>query len=158
MRRAGLRAFALLAAGVLAGCAAIPADPGGTLDRVRGGELRVGVTERPPWVEFPESGDPAGDEPDLVEEFARTLNADVSWVQGSEHKLVAELEHGVVDLVIGGIPSDTPWSEQAGMTRPYRSATDEHGGQLELVMLVRNGENGFLLELDRFLLTAEGIG
>jgi ABC-type amino acid transport substrate-binding protein len=147
---------ALLGMVSLGGCAGIPTDPHGTLSRVSGGELRVGVTERSPWVELPEGGEPQGIEPELVRQFAERLDAEIRWVEGSEQKLVDDLEHGVVDLVIGGIPADTPWSEQAGMSRPYRSATDEHGQPLEPVMLVPNGENAFLLELDRFLLSREG--
>jgi ABC-type amino acid transport substrate-binding protein len=122
---------------------------------VSGGELRVGVTERPPWVELPEGEEPQGIEPELVRRFAERVDAEIQWVEGSEQKLVGDLEHGVVDLVIGGIPADSPWSEHAGMSRPYRSATDEHGQPLAPVMLVPAGENAFLLELDRFLL-AEG--
>jgi ABC-type amino acid transport substrate-binding protein len=139
----------------LGGCAGIPADPEGTLARVSGGELRVGVTERTPWVELLEGGEPEGIEPELVRRFAEQLEAEVVWVEGSEQKLVDDLEHGVVDLVIGGIPAGTPWSEHAGVTRPYTSATDEHGQPHEPVMLVPTGENAFLLELDRFLLSQE---
>jgi ABC-type amino acid transport substrate-binding protein len=137
-------------AGALAGCTAIPADPDGTLDRVRGGELRVGATERPPWVALTD-GPPEGTEPDLVLRFAERLDADVRWVTGSEQQLVGDLEDGELDLVIGGIPADSPWSEHAGMTRPYVTDTDERGRPLDLVMLVPNGENRFLFELERFL-------
>jgi ABC-type amino acid transport substrate-binding protein len=147
-------ALALSLTLVSSGCG-VPADPDGTLSRVSGGELRVGVTERPPWVELPEGAEPQGIEPELVRQFAEQLDAEVSWVEGSEQKLVGDLEHGVVDLVIGGIPADTPWSEHAGITRPYASATDEHGQPHEPVMLVPIGENAFLLELDRFLLSQE---
>lgn len=140
---------------MLGGCAGIPADPDGTLARVSGGELRVGVTERPPWVQLPESGEPQGIEPELVRRFAAQLGADIRWVDGSEQKLVGDLEHGAVDLVIGGIPADTPWSDRAGLSRSHHSTTDEHGQPLEPVMLVPTGENAFLLELDRFLLSQD---
>jgi ABC-type amino acid transport substrate-binding protein len=123
---------------------------------VSGGELRVGVTERPPWVELPDGGQPQGIEAELARRFAEQLDAEIRWVEGSEQKLVGDLEHGAVDLVIGGIPADTPWSEHAGVSRPHSSATDEHGQPLEPVMLVKNGENAFLLELDRFLLSPRG--
>jgi polar amino acid transport system substrate-binding protein len=39
---------ALLILAVAAGSCGIPRDPRGTLDRVRGGTLRVGVAERAP--------------------------------------------------------------------------------------------------------------
>jgi hypothetical protein len=42
-----------------AGCGAtIPTDPDGTLDRARGGTLRVGATANGPWVELREGRTP----------------------------------------------------------------------------------------------------
>ena len=122
---------------------------------MRGGELRVGVTERPPWVELIDGAEPTGIEPDLIRRFADRVGAEVSWVAGSEQQLVGDLERGDLDLIAGGLPADTPWSEHAGATRPYASVADEHGQPLDLVMLVPNGENAFLLELDRFLQSEE---
>ena len=50
----------------------IPQDPEGTLEKVSGGILRVGVSEHAQWVQLPPTGDPQGIEPELVEEFADT--------------------------------------------------------------------------------------
>ncbi len=113
--------------------------------------MRVGVTDRPPWVKLNDGDEPSGVEPELVRRFAQRIDAEVDWVAGSEQKLVGDLERGAIDLMVGGLPSDTPWSEHAGATRPYASVQDEHGQTLDLVMLVPTGENSFLLELDRFL-------
>lgn len=136
-----------------AGCGAtIPTDPDGTLDRARGGTLRVGATANGSWVDLREGEDPAGREPDLVRSFASTLDADVAWSSGSEEALVAGLEDGDLDLVIGGLSEDTPWSEEAGMTRPYTESIDGRGGTVKHVMLVPLGENALLFELDSFLL------
>lgn len=45
----------------------IPRDPEGTLERVRGGPLRVGVIHAPPWVTVEHlDSDPRGLEIDLV--------------------------------------------------------------------------------------------
>jgi hypothetical protein len=141
----------------LTGCgAAVPTDPDGTLERARGGVLRVGVTDNGRWVGVREGDDPVGTEPDLVRSFAAVIDADVAWTSGSEQELVRELEDGELDLVVGGLTDDTPWSEKAGMTRPYTESTDERGGTRKHVMLVRMGENDFLLELDRFLLDRDG--
>lgn len=134
---------------------AIPQDPDGTLDRVSGGILRVGVSENAEWVQLPSSGDPEGIEPELVEEFAGTLDARIEWVQGAEHELVDDLHHGELDLAIGGFGADTPWIKDAGITRPYTETTDERGKTVRHVMLVPLGENAFLLELDRFLQAQE---
>ena len=33
--------------------------------------------------------------------------------------LILALEHGDLDLVIGGLTADTPWTEHAAITKPY---------------------------------------
>ena len=143
---------------LLAGCGAtIPTDPDGTLDRASGGTLRVGATENGTWVDVREGADPVGTEPALVRSFASTLGAEVEWSTGSEEALVGDLEEGDLDLVIGGLTAETPWSEKAGTSRPYTTSTDERGATVEHVMLVPRGENRFLIELDAFLLGSDGL-
>ncbi|WP_460774375.1 hypothetical protein [Microbacterium sp. GXF7504] len=143
----------VLGAAVLAsaGCGAhIPTDPDGTLDRVRGDELRVGVSPNAGFVEV--DGDvPSGTEVRAIEAFADSLEADVSWTVGSEEALVRGLEDDRLDLVAGGITDDTPWVDRAGMSRPYADVTDADGRTRHLVMLVPLGENAFLSELETFL-------
>ena len=56
--------FALALVSLAAGCQ-FPRDPEGTLDRVEGGTLRVGVVEDPPWVELG-GREPGGVEPEIV--------------------------------------------------------------------------------------------
>ena len=50
---------------VLAGCG-IPRDPEGTLERIRGGTIRAGISENPPWTEL-SGGQAGGIEPRLLE-------------------------------------------------------------------------------------------
>lgn len=152
IQRLGIAALTI----VLSACAIqIPTDPDGTLDQVSGGHLRVGVTENPPWVVLPDtrrSDDaPTGTEPDLVEQFASSLDADVVWRTGSEAALVRALERGELDLVIGGFDDQTVWTQLAAMTLPYAESTGPDG-TAKHVMLVRMGENGFLTTLEKFLL------
>jgi ABC-type amino acid transport substrate-binding protein len=138
--------------GLLTGCGiSLPADPEGTLDRVRDGQLRVGVSTNAPWTETPDGAEPAGIEPDLVRGFAATLNARIQWSEGGEQKLVDELERGNLDLVVGGLTKDTPWSEQVAVTAPYAQVEDGHGETHKHVMATRPGENAFLVELEDFL-------
>jgi hypothetical protein len=155
MRR-GTIACLLAALLALACCGTYPTDPEGTLERVRGGTLRVGASVNGDWVRIPEGGSsPArvgGAEADLVRQFAEQLGAEVEWVQGTEHVLAEELKHGTLDMVIGGLDDKTPWSTHAGLTRPYTESKDVRGSLHKHVMLVPLGENAFLLELDRFLL------
>ena len=103
---------------LVAGCG-LPHDAGGTLAHVRDGVLKVGVTENPPWTVVPDRGDPQGAEVQLVQRLARQLGARVEWHPGSESTVMAALKDRVLDLVIGGLESDAPWTEQAALTRQY---------------------------------------
>ena len=117
--RSGLSALiaaVLLAVGV-AGCG-IPRDPESTLDRVRGGTLRAGITASEPWTIL-EGGRPGGVEVELVEQFAHELGARVEWVDGSEAELIGALEVRELDLVVGGLTADTPWQAGSAITRSY---------------------------------------
>lgn len=150
-----LRIASVLAALLaLAACAQLPVDPNGTLHEVRSGTLVVGAFESEPWVKL--AGDePTGVEPELVRQFAGSLGAEVEWVLGAEHELVEQLAAGELHLVIGGVEEDTPWSSKAALTRPYLSTEDERGVAVRHVFLAQQGENAFLLELDRFLLSQD---
>jgi polar amino acid transport system substrate-binding protein len=136
---------------VLTGCAAhYPADPHRTLERVTGAELRVGISHNEPFVSV-QGPAPSGREVQLVEDYAATLDAEVTWTADGEEELVDQLEHGRLDMVIGGLTNKTPWKKKVGLTRPYTKTTDEFGQTEKHVMAVRKGENAFLLDLDQFL-------
>lgn len=155
--RTGAALAAVAVAVALAGCSLeIPADPHGTLDRVEGGLLRVGVTDNPPWTETHDGAEPTGTEVDLVEAFAERHDARVEFVDGSEATLVTALEHGDLDLLIGGFTDSAPWTDRAAMTVPYAEEPNAYGDLEKHVMIVRMGENRFMYELERFLL-AEGV-
>ena len=157
-RRAFL-AFALIGTAVLlavlTGCSSFPADPDGTLDRVRGGVLRVGVSHNEPWVQVVEETEPTGIEPELIQRFAATLQATIEWQPGGEEALMTDLEHGRLDLVIGGLTAESPWTDKAAITRPYAEARSQEGKTEKHVMAAPLGENAFLLELEKFLLNQE---
>ena len=163
--RAGLALVSVLS---LCGCGlTIPSDPSGTLDAVRGGVLRAGVSPNAPFVDVtgvdaePTGTEPTGTEPtgieptgtevEAIEAFADHLDADVEWTIGSEEELVRDLEDDELDLVAGGLTDATPWSEKAGVTRSYDDVTDDDGSVLKLVMLAPMGENAFISELETFL-------
>lgn len=102
---------------LLAACG-IPHDPGDTLARAEGGVMRVGVTHAPPWVELGGSA-VDGIEVRLVERLAEDIDATVEWVEGSETELFGALALHELDLVIGGLTAETPWSSEAAVTHPY---------------------------------------
>lgn len=127
-----------------------PADPEGTLDRVSGGVLRVGVSPHGPFTTV-SGANPSGSEVALVEAYAESIAARVAWRTGGEEQLVTQLQHGHLDVVIGGLSDKTPWSDQAGLTRPYAETLDEFGQTRKHVMATPRNENAFLLSLDTFL-------
>lgn len=144
-------AVAVLTAALVTGCGSgFPKDPEGTLDRVRGGELRAGVSESPPWTEVADSGRPSGVEVDLVEDFAERLGAEVVWYPGSETHLIRSLEGGDLDLVVAGLPEASPWDQHVALTRPHTQIETLDGRTERIVMATRLGENGFLTELESF--------
>lgn len=100
----------------LAACG-IPKDPEGTLDRVRGGVLRVGALENAPWSSSPQ--DPAGVDVELVERLAKELDADVRWRFGTSDELLGAVEARALDLVVGGIAADDPWVPRIGASARY---------------------------------------
>lgn len=109
----------------------------------------MGVSAHEPWTDWKDDGSdrrPAGIEVELAERFAEKLNADVVWVRGSESELFTSLEEFDVDLVLGGLTDDTPWSDRIGLSRTFaETAEGKH------VLATPPGENAFLLRLDRFL-------
>jgi polar amino acid transport system substrate-binding protein len=108
----------LLAAIAAAGCQ-YPRDPDGTLNRVEGGVMRVGVTEADPWVVLDGDRPVDGVEVELARRFARELGARIEWVQGSEEELVDAAKEGQVDLILGGLTSKSRWKKDVAFTRPY---------------------------------------
>ena len=139
-----LLALLLLPIVVLAGCD-LPKDPEGTSADVEGKVLRVGVLQPEP--------DPA--DRAAVEAVAEAFGAEVELIVGPAHDLIARLEGGELHIVAGGIPADTPFTEKAGLTRPF--GTVMIGGQeKDRVLAIPKGENGFLARIEHALPEMEG--
>lgn len=141
---------------LIAGCQ-FPADPDGTLERVEGGTLRVGVAGHDPWVRLDGTG-AAGVEVTLTERFAESLGAEVEFTEGAEAELIDGLKTGGLDLVVGGFDSKSPWKKEVALTRPYIQTREPVEGEISTVkhvMLAPLGENAWLVRLERFLLERE---
>jgi polar amino acid transport system substrate-binding protein len=131
----------------------LPRDPEGTLDRVRGGTLRVGFVVDTPWVTSAGAG-AGGIEGSIAAELARGLGAHITWKGGAETPLLTALHDGDLDVVIAGLTKDSPWATQVAFTRPYYvDTTTVHGEPTKLphVLAVRPGENAFQVHLERML-------
>jgi polar amino acid transport system substrate-binding protein len=119
--RWSLVATALICMLALAGCQ-FPADPEGTLNRVRDGVMRVGVVENDPWVRVESGKGVGGVEVRLLEAFAREQNARIEWVEGSESELVAALEGTQIDVLAAGLDRTSVWARKVALTAPYLEA------------------------------------
>jgi ABC-type amino acid transport substrate-binding protein len=140
-------------AALLQGCD-LPRDAEGTLPRLRGGELRVGVAEHPPWTTIVD-GRVDGVEPRLVAELARELGARTAWRRGSESELLESLHARRLDLVIGGLTDDSPWRGKVAFTTPYFTDTV---ADRRHVFALSPGENAWQMRVERFLDSRQGVG
>jgi polar amino acid transport system substrate-binding protein len=108
----------LIVCACAAGCNDLPRDPKETSRHAQGGHLRVGLVEHTPWV-IRTDGEPAGAEVELVRRFAAELGATPDWHWGGEQQQMEALEHYQLDLVVGGVTDETPWSKYVGLTSSY---------------------------------------
>ena len=158
LRQRFTRGLILLAVMIgLVGCSGhYPADPDGTLDRVSGGTLRVGISHQPPWTDTASEGnseqDPGGIEAQLIEDYAQTINAEVEWHAGGEEQLITLLSERELDVVIGGLTDQSPWDSDSGLTTTYAESIAVDGRTAKHVMAVQMGENAFMTSLEEFLL------
>lgn len=143
----------------LIGCSGhYPADSDGTLDRVSGGLLRVGVSHQPPWTDTAGENspdDPGGIEVQLIEDYAESIDAEIEWHAGGEEQLMKLLSGRELDVVIGGLSASSPWSSEVALTTGYAESIGVDGKTVKHVMAVQMGENAFMSSLERFLLEQE---
>ena len=140
----------LLVCFALIGCDSLPRDNAGALERASGGELRVGVVENPPWVHF-DNQTVTGLEPELIETWAKSINARVRWQRGAESNLVDALNRRELDVLAAGLDSRTPYHSKLALTQPYVEVDDRHGNRKKHLLAVTPGESALLFSLDRFL-------
>ena len=137
----------VIALGV-AGCGVtVPADPQGTLERVREGVLHAGASASGELVTI-DGSEVGGTLAEIVEDFAESVDARVEWTVGSEEDLVDGLESGDLDVAIGGMTDATPWSDRVAVTRAYDTIPGSRG---PVVLLVPLGENAWQAQLEGYL-------
>lgn len=131
------RAFLTAAVLLLTGCGAIPADPDGTLDRVR--------SERSFKVGLIASNDPPpAPAADLLERLTRATGAKAALERGPAEALLTRLEDGDIDLVLGEFAETSPWSAKVTLSEPIVAY-----GPTVLAAAARNGENAWIALVHR---------
>jgi hypothetical protein len=129
----------------LAGCADLPKDPEGTLDRIRSERVfRVGIISP--------GGDAAerGRQRLLIEGIANAAGARPELRSGASEELLHQLEEGAVDIVIGPLAQDSPWSKRVTLLPPLEpKAKSESKSAPKPHAAARNGENAWISLLYR---------
>lgn len=105
---------------VVAGSVAACSSSGGALGRAEStGILTVGAVESPPAVVPSEGGEVTGAAADLVDGYARSIEAHPTWRVGGSPDLAAAVGRGEVDVIIGVPAGEVP----DGMTAVGEGAT-----------------------------------
>ena len=136
-----LRGPSILLCIALAACGPYPDDISGTLARIeQSGRIRVGL-----------AGLGSADEPAahrFVARLERATGAQAALARGPAERLLARLEEGDLDLVIGEFAADSPWAMPVAIIEPL--ATRREGKRvLELAPAARNGENRWIALVER---------
>lgn len=137
--RTALASISLL----VAACDSIPKDSEGTLDRIRAeGRFSVGIIA---------SGQPAvgpARRRAMLRGVRAATDAEPVLEQGASESLLARLERGEIDLVVGELAPASPWGTRVTILPPLgeQVAADGH---VHLVAAARNGENAWIALLHR---------
>lgn len=131
--------FLVLYLSFLLSACQIPRDPENTTAKVRGSVLQVGVLS---------DGLPDSDR-GVIETLARRLDARPEYHTGSAHRLLEGLKVGELHVLTGSIPGSTPFSRHVGKSNSYGPPIPTAQGAKPRVLLIRRGENQFLMELNR---------
>lgn len=121
----------------------MPRDQEGTLDRIAAmREVRVGLiaaAEQSPH--FPRLRD-------FVERASAAAGGRPRVEQGGAEALLLRLEAGELDLVVGEFDRASPWYQRVHLLPPIatRSVGDS---EIEATAAARNGENGWIMLIER---------
>lgn len=125
-----------------AGCAEIPRDPGGTLDRVKAErQFKVGLIAAGPKRVGSDR------EAEFIARVAAATGARPSIEEGSAEPLLLALEAGDLDLVIGSLVPKSPWVSEVAVLKPLGEPAVGDRGMV--VPIARSGENAWIMLLER---------
>jgi hypothetical protein len=134
--------YCLAAALALGGCDSLPRDAEGTLERVQAArQFRVGL--------IADGGD------GRAQAAARAFVARVSQATrarpqlrtGASEPLLLDLENGRLDLVVGVLAGQSPWTTKVAILQPLAEVRAPE--RLLVTPIARNGENRWIMLLER---------
>ena len=131
---------ALILALALASCSDIPRDMDGSLQQIHDRKsFRVGIVAG--------SRDADRRTQRLLQQLAKTAGARPEVRSGAAEPLLAQLEAGKLDLVVGSMAEKSPWRRKVHFL-PALTATSP-ADQTRLVAMARNGENAWIALVHR---------
>lgn len=113
----------------LSGCDKYPRDPNESLKKISNSQMVVGITTHH-----------HAEAERIASAFAKSLNADIRWVKGSEGNLFHKLKDNEIHLLLSDLSSDTPWKDEVALT-----------GDKKLIFALPPGENALLMRFETFL-------
>lgn len=144
---ASSRAFlaCLCLAALLPACGAVPRDIDGTSERVRAGRvIRVGLIAGPGPATARERALTGA----YLSRLGRATGAAPRITAGAAEPLLAGLEAGGLDLVLGEIATDSPWAGDVAVIEPLAERIVARR-RIGLSPIARNGENEWIMLLER---------
>lgn len=131
-----LRYFLILITAIaFVGCESYPKDVDGTLNKISNHTVRVG-----------KSTSTTDYDKQLMNGFAKEVNAKVEWVEGDQIKLTELLSHHKIDMAIGGFTKESPLKKEVAFSKPYITQ-----GDYEYVVAIPKGENALLMKLEKYI-------
>lgn len=141
--KVGMKAHSLLLLLCLAGCGSIPRDPEGTLERVRGERvIRVARIDGASPVDLLRARA-------VLARLEATTGATATIRSDRQEPALLALEAGEVDLVVGGrFDAKTPWKTRVTLGPPFDSR-ETPAGKTAAHVVARNGENAWIMLIER---------
>lgn len=119
----------------LGSCESFPKDAEGTLNKISDHTVRIG-----------KSTSTTDYDKQLMNGFAKDINAQVEWVEGDQIKLTELLSHHKIDMAIGGFTKEAPLKKEVAISKPYITQ-----GDYEYVVAIPKGENALLMKLEKYI-------
>ena len=136
---------------VAAAACGLPKDSRGTLDQIRAArEIRVGLVLASPGA--PVHPQAAA----LLRRLSAATGAGPRVFSGDGEPLLARLEEGELDLVLGRFTASTPWSRLVTLSPPLAKAKQ---GETEIILAaaMENGENEWIALVEREARALPGV-
>jgi ABC-type amino acid transport substrate-binding protein len=144
---------------LLQGCAQPVKQPmamASRLDQILlAGKMRVGVAaDAPPFAFIDRQGERQGFDIELMNEIARRLGVEVTWVDAAYQQLPIQVEKDKLDAAIGAVACAAEWNEQVDFSRAYH-----HTDAGSLCIALPKGERVLVEEINNILadLNEEGF-